>query len=58
MKLYSLLASRVAQLVKNPPTMQETPAGFLGQEDPLQKGMAIYSSILVWRMPWTVNSIM
>ena len=36
----------VAQLVKNPPAMQETPAGFLGWEDPLEKGMAIHSSIL------------
>ena len=36
----------VAQLVKNPPAMQETPAGFLGWEDPLEKGMATHSSIL------------
>ena len=32
------LASLVAQLVKNPPAMQETPVLFLGQEDPLEKG--------------------
>ena len=31
-------ASLIAQLVKNPPTMQETPVRFLGQEDPLEKG--------------------
>ena len=31
-------ASLIAQLVKNPPTMQETPVQFLGQEDPLEKG--------------------
>ena len=39
----------VAQVVKNPPTMQET----LGWEDPLQEEMAIHSSILAWRIPWT-----
>ena len=42
----------VAQLVKNPPAMQETPVGFLGGEDPLKEGMLIHSSILAWRMPW------
>ena len=36
-KLYYLLFL-VAQLVKNPPVMQETPVQFLGQEDPLEKG--------------------
>ena len=44
----------VAQLVKNPPTMQDTPVQFLGREDPLEKEMATYSSILAWRIPWTV----
>ena len=39
-------ASLIAQLVKNPPAMQETPVLFLGQEDPLEKGMATHSSIL------------
>ena len=39
-------ASLVAQLVKNPPTMQETLVQFLGQEDPLEKGKATHSSIL------------
>ena len=39
-------ASLVAQLVKNPPAMQETPVQFLGQEDPLEKGQAAHSSIL------------
>ena len=33
--------------------MQETPVQFLGQEDPLEKGMATHSSILAWRIPWT-----
>ena len=37
------LASLVAQTVKNPPAMQETRARFLGQEDPLERGMATYS---------------
>ena len=46
--------SLVAQLVKNPPTMQETLVGFLGWEDPLEKGTTTYSSILAWRIPLTV----
>ena len=33
--------------------MQETWVRFLGQEDPLEEGMAIYSGILTWRIPWT-----
>ena len=45
-------ASLVAQLVKNPPTMQETWARSLGWEDPLEKGKAIHSSILAWRVQW------
>ena len=36
--------------------MQETWVGFLGQEDPLEKGMATHSSILTWRIPWTEES--
>ena len=47
-------ASLVAQLVKNMPAMRETWIRSLGWEDPLQKGKAIYSSILAWRIPWTV----
>ena len=39
-------ASLIAQLVKNPPAMQETPVQFLGQEDPLEKGQTIHSNIL------------
>ena len=42
-----------AQMVKNLPAMQETPVRSLGQEDPLEKGMATHSSILAWRIPWT-----
>ena len=39
--------------VKNPPAMQETQVRSLGQEDPLEQGMATHSSILAWRIPWT-----
>ena len=46
-------ASLVAQIVKNLPPKQETLVKSLGQEDPLEKGVANYSSILVWRIPWT-----
>ena len=47
-------ASLVAQLVKNPPAMQETPVHFLGQEIPLEKGLATHSSIvgLPWWLRW------
>ena len=38
---------------KNLPAMQETWVRSLGQQDPLEKGMAIYSRILAWRIPWT-----
>ena len=44
-------ASLWAQLVKNPPAMQETWVRFLGWEDPLEKGKATHSSILAWRIP-------
>ena len=46
-------ASLVAQMVKNPPAMQETWVQSLDWEDPLEKGVATYSSILAWRIPWT-----
>ena len=46
-------ASAVVQTVKNLPAMQETWVPSLGQEDPLEKGMATHSSILAWRIPWT-----
>ena len=45
--------SPVAQLVNNPPAMQETRVQSLGWEDPLEKGMAIHSSVLAWKIPWT-----
>ena len=50
-------ASLVAQLVKNPPAMRESWLRSLGWEDPLEKGKATYSSILAWRIPWTVESV-
>ena len=45
--------SLVTQMVKNPPAMQETWVQPLGREDPLEKGTAILSGILAWRIPWT-----
>ena len=47
-------ASLVAQLIKNPPAMQETWVQSLRWEDPLEKAKATHSSILAWRIPWTV----
>ena len=44
-------ASLVAQMVKNPPAMQETWVRSLGWEDPLEEGMATHSCILAWRIP-------
>ena len=43
----------VVQMVKNPPAIQETQDQSLGQEDPLEKGMATHLNILAWRIPWT-----
>jgi len=43
----------VAQAVKNPPAMWKTQVRSLGQEDPLNKGVATNSSILAWKIPWT-----
>ena len=43
----------MVQTVKNLPAMQETRVRSLGQEVPLEKDMATYSSILAWRIPWT-----
>ena len=48
-----LVASLVAQTIKNLPATQETQVQFLGWEDPLKGGMATHSTILAWRMPWT-----
>ena len=43
----------MAQTVKNLSVMQETRVQLLGQEDPMEKGMATHLSILAWRIPWT-----
>ena len=47
-------ASLVAQLVKNPPAMPKTWVQSLGWEEPLEKAKATHSSILAWRIPWTI----
>ena len=44
----------IAQLVKNPPAMQDALVQFLGREDLLEKEKATHSSILAWRIPWAV----
>ena len=49
--LQLLLASLVAQTVKNPPAMQETWVRYLDWEDPLEDSMATHSSVLAWRIP-------
>ena len=46
-------SKETGETVKNLPAMQETRIQSLGQEDPLEKGMATHSSILAWRIPWT-----
>ena len=43
----------MAQQVNNLSAMQETQVQFLGQEDPLEEGMATHSSMLAWEIPWT-----
>ena len=43
----------LAQMVKNPPAMQETWVRSVSWEDPLEKGMATHFSILAWSIPWT-----
>ena len=49
-------ASLVAQLVKNPPAMQETWVQSLGWEDPLEKGKVTQSSIPAWRIPMDIGA--
>ena len=51
--LYFIWVSLVAQMVKNPPVKHETGVQSPDQEDPLEKGMATYSSVPAWRIPWT-----
>ena len=43
----------MTQTIKNLPAMQDTRVGSLGKEDTMEKGIAAYSSILAWRIPWT-----
>ena len=50
-------SSLVSQSVKNLLAMQKTWVQSLGQEDPLEKGMATHSIILAWRIPWTDNGV-
>ena len=45
--------SCISQMVKNLPAMQETQVQSLGREDPLEKEMAIHSSTIAWKIPWT-----
>ena len=49
--------SLVVQLIKNLPAMRETWVRSLGWEHSLEKRMATHSSILVWRIPWSVSSM-
>ena len=46
-------APLVAQMVKNPPAVQDIKVQPLGLEDPLEKEMATHSSVLAWKIPWT-----
>ena len=52
----NLWASLVAQRVQNLPAVQGISVQSLGQEDPLENGMATHSSILAWEIPWTEES--
>ena len=52
--MHNYRSSLIAELAKNPPAVQEIPVPSLGWEDPLEKGKATHSSILAWRIPWTV----
>ena len=49
----TIVSNMVAQRLKRLPPVQETWVQSLGQEDPLEEGMATHSSILAWRIPWT-----
>ena len=54
--MQKLWASLVAQLVKNPPAIQEIWIWSPGWENPLEKGKVTHSSILAWRIPWLYSS--
>ena len=51
-RLWTIWSSLVDKTVKNLPAMHKTWVQSLGQEDPLEKGMATHSSVLAWRIPW------
>ena len=51
--LLKVRVSLMAQTIKNLPATWETRVQSLGQEDPLEEGMTMHSSILAWRIPWT-----
>ena len=51
--MYGTTDFPIVQMVKNLPAMQETWVRSLGEEDSLEKGMAIHFRILAWRIPWT-----
>ena len=53
MDFRDIWASSVAQMRRNLRAMQETWIQPLGWEDPVEKGMATHSNVLVWRIPWT-----
>ena len=53
----NIWTSLLTQHVKNPPAVWETWVWSLGWEDPLEKGMATHSSILAWRISWTVHGV-
>ena len=56
-QFFSTQPSLIAQLIKNPPAKQETTVWSLSWEDPVEKAKATHSSILAWRIPWTVCSL-
>ena len=52
-QLYIYMGFPGSSAGKESAAVQETPVGFLGQEDPLEEEMATHSSILAWKIPWT-----
>ena len=50
------MASLVAEMVKNLPTMQEPQVQSLGWEEPLEQEMASHSNTFAWRIPWTEDT--
>ena len=54
-RLWTIWSSLVDKTVKNLPAMHKTWVQSLGQEDPLEKGMVTYASILAWEIPWTAE---